>query len=159
MENFQDELPVCYFWLADLYARANEFKKVKICYLKAYALTESASCLYMLAVALKKTGKPNLLVQAKGFCIKAIQAYEHTVGSKCPQITQCTELQAKICIQLGQLHEAYQLLHSQPTLLKQGLAHLISQTAQNVKQSQSEMLLREFHQIVKTTPFPLLKPE
>lgn len=46
MEQIEKEIPVCYFWLADLYGHVGDMKRAKLCYLKAYAHTNSASCLY-----------------------------------------------------------------------------------------------------------------
>lgn len=72
---------MCYFWLGDIYAHTGDLKRAELCYLKAYAHTNSATCLYQLAIAFKRAG---LLQQAKLYATKAISAYEDTIGNKCP---------------------------------------------------------------------------
>jgi hypothetical protein len=124
MEQVFKEIPGAYFWLADLYAHVGDMNRCKICYLKAYAHTENPSCLYQLALAFKKTGKQSLLVQAKIYAAKAISAYEEKIGGRSPQVELANELYAKICIQMGNITEAYSVLkraHSQNHILLNGL--------------------------------------
>lgn len=89
---------MCYFWLGDIYAHVQDMKRAKACYLKAYAHTKNASCLYQLALAYKKSGQTSQLAFARQYAIKAIQAYEDTIGNKCPQVISAYELLAKIYI-------------------------------------------------------------
>lgn len=44
-----------------MYCAVKEISKAKACYLKAYAQTKDASCIYALAVAYKKQGKKTYL--------------------------------------------------------------------------------------------------
>ena len=110
MEQVFKEIPGAYFWLADLYAHVGDMNRCKICYLKAYAHTENPSCLYQLALAFKKSGKQSQLAQAKIYAAKAISAYEEKIGGRSPQVELANELYAKICIQMGNITEAYSVL-------------------------------------------------
>ena len=67
MEQIQKEIPVCYFWLGDIYSHVGDMKRSKLCFLKAYAHTKNASCLYQLAVAYKRTGETSSLAYAKQY--------------------------------------------------------------------------------------------
>ena len=115
MESLQQEIPICYFWLADLYAQCGDMQRCKLCYLKAYAHTENASCLYELALAYKKSGKHFHLIQAKKYCKKAIEAYKDKVGSRCEEVKRAYDLLTKICIMSGDLIEAFSIIEEHPS--------------------------------------------
>ena len=75
MQKLQKDIPICYFWLADLFAHTGDMKRAKLCYLKVYAQTKNASCLYQLAIAYKNQVKVSDLAQAKIYALQAIQAF------------------------------------------------------------------------------------
>jgi hypothetical protein len=50
------------------------------------------------------------LFHAKKYAKKAIDAYKDTIGARCSQVKVAYELLAKICIQTGDIIEAYQII-------------------------------------------------